>query len=66
MTTEDKFVGALLGFVIAACIFCGTCWVVNVMKLARCDFEPPYRGEVIHAIGLIPAAAVVTVWFDDK
>jgi predicted secreted protein len=42
------------------------CWVGNIVKLARCDFEAPYKGEVIHAIGLIGPASIVTFWFNDK
>lgn len=40
------------------------CWIGNVVKLVNCDFEPSYREEVIHTIGLVAApASVVTVWF---
>jgi len=53
-------------FQIAVFLFVGTTWCVNLVKLTRCDFEPSYKGEVIHAVGLIPFAAPVTVWFDDK
>ena len=66
MGAENKVIAGFLGVVIITCVFCAACWVGNLVKLARCDFEPPYRGEIIHAIGIIPAAAVVTVWFDDK
>ena len=44
----------------------GTSWVVNLYKLTQCDFQPSWKGEIIHAVGLIPPAAVVTVWFNDK
>jgi prepilin-type N-terminal cleavage/methylation domain-containing protein len=43
-----------------------TAWCVNLYKLTQCDFEPSYKGEVIHAVGLIGPAAIVTVWFDHK
>lgn len=39
-------------------------WVLNVVKLTECDFEPNYECEVIHGIGLVPMVSVVTVWFD--
>jgi len=41
-------------------------WPTNLYKLIKCDFEAPYKGEIIHAIGIIPPASLVTVWFDDK
>lgn len=37
-------------------------WLVNLIKLLNCDFAAPWREEIIHAIGLIPIASVVTVW----
>ena len=44
----------------------GTAWCVNLYKLTQCDFAPSWKGEIIHAIGLIPPASIVTVWFSDK
>jgi len=42
----------------------GTGWVKNVIKLSDCDFESPYKAEVVHAIGLIPPVGAVTGWLD--
>ncbi len=39
-------------------------WVKNIIKLANCDFEAPYKAEVIHAIGLVPPIGMVTGWLD--
>ncbi len=39
------------------------CWIVNLVKLVSCDFDAPYKEEIIHAIGLIGPAAGVTAWF---
>ncbi len=39
-------------------------WVINLTQLTDCDFEPDYKCEVIHGVGLIPAASLITVWFD--
>ena len=39
-------------------------FVANAIKLSECDFVAPYRCEAIHGIGLLPPAAIVTVWFD--
>lgn len=40
-----------------------TPYVWNFVKLTDCDFEPDYRCEVIHAIGIIPPLAYIVVWF---
>lgn len=45
---------------------CASCWVMNLVKLTRCDFEAPWKGEIIHVVGLAGPASLVTVWFDDK
>ena len=39
-------------------------FVANAIKFSECDFVSPYRCEAIHGIGLLPPAAIVTVWFD--
>ena len=52
----------IFGLVVVAVVAVG--WVKNVIKLANCDFEAPYRAEVIHAVGLIPPVGMVTGWLD--
>ena len=42
----------------------GTGWVKNLIKLSECDFESPYKAEVIHAIGILPPVGMVTGWMD--
>lgn len=39
-------------------------WVVNLVKLTSCDFQSPYKCEVLHGAGLIPIIGVFTAWFD--
>jgi hypothetical protein len=39
-------------------------WGVNAYKLTKCDFIAPFRCEIIHVVGLIPAMSVATVWVD--
>jgi len=52
-------------FVIIFMIFgVGTGWVKNIIKLTRCDFEKPYKAEVIHTAGLIPPIGMVTGWLN--
>ena len=42
----------------------GVGWVKNIIKLANCDFEAPFKAEVIHALGVIPPVGMVTGWLD--
>jgi hypothetical protein len=58
-----KYILALQIAIIAAV---GTAWTVNIYKFTQCDFAPSWKGEIIHAVGIIPPAALVTVWFNDK
>jgi len=53
---------ALLPLILIAVIF--SCFFVNLYKLTQCDFESPYKCEVIHAIGLFPPASLIVVWFE--
>lgn len=42
-------------------------WCVNVYKLVNCDFEPSWKGEIIHAVGVfVPPASILTVWNSSK
>ncbi len=49
---------------LAICALVLGCWVGNLVKLADCDFQAPYRCEVVHTIGVIPGASLVTAWMD--
>ena len=42
----------------------GTGWVMNINKLTDCDFEAPYKCEMIHGLGVIPFIGMVTGWMD--
>lgn len=45
-------------FVIMVATYC-----TNLVKLIQCDFEPSYKGEVIHLVGVVlPPASLLTVW----
>ena len=39
-------------------------WVKNLIKLTDCDFESPYKCEVIHLVGLVPPIGAVTGWLN--
>ncbi|MDK9709202.1 MAG: hypothetical protein OEL83_19335 [Desulforhopalus sp.] len=36
----------------------------NFIKLISCDFEAPYKAEIIHGIGIVPAVGGITGWLD--
>ncbi len=42
----------------------GSGWVLNIYKLTHCDFEAPYKAEVLHGVGLFPLVGMVTGWCD--
>jgi len=35
-------------------------WGMNLYKLASCDFNAPYKAEVIHGVGLVPFVGAFT------
>ena len=37
-----------------------TGYVKNIIKLTKCDFESPYKAEVLRVIGVIPVVGAVT------
>ena len=39
-------------------------WVKNVIKLWDCDFNAPYKCEVVHGLGLMPPIGAITGWID--
>lgn len=44
-------------------LYIGVAYVVNLVKFVRCDFEAPYRDEIIHGIGVFAGVpSIVTAW----
>lgn len=66
MTVIEKVTGVFGLVVIAVVLTIIVSWIGNIYKLTQCDFASPYKGEVVHAIGIIPLAAPFTVWCDAK
>ena len=58
--------GSAIVLNIAIMLVIGISWCVNLYKFTQCDFEPSWKGEIIHGIGLIPVVSVVTAWSDAK
>lgn len=59
---------AVLVFTLFLSLAPATCWIINIVQLAKCDWSSSgsWKGEIIHGIGVVPGAALVTVWFNDK
>ena len=39
-------------------------WIFNLIQLCMCDFDAPYKEEIIHAVGVfVPYTSFVTMWF---
>jgi hypothetical protein len=57
MKIPTVLVLAIIGMIV-------TGWIKNLIKLSDCDFDAPYKAEVIHAIGLFPPVGMVTGWID--
>ena len=49
---------------LAIALFGLASWGMNVAKFVGCDFEPSYKAEVIHGIGLFTPICLVTGWLD--
>jgi hypothetical protein len=51
---------ALIGFLFICFVpFCFCGYIMNIVKLTRCDFEAPYKSEIIRTIGLVPPIGIV-------
>ena len=37
-------------------------WGTNLYRFVKCDFEPSYKAEIIHGIGLFTPTFLVTAW----
>lgn len=57
------FIGDKLGFgafvLVVVIIVAGVIgYVMNIYKLTQCNFESPYKCEIVHAVGIIPIVGV--------
>jgi hypothetical protein len=39
-------------------------WGVNLYRFCNCDFEAPYKAEILYGIGIFSPTCVVTAWMD--
>ena len=40
------------------------CYVGNVIRLVKCDFEPSYKAEILYGAGLFVPTFYITVFMD--
>lgn len=52
----------IIWFTILAGGFIG--WVSNIVKFASCDFEAPYKAEIVYGVGLVPIVGAFTGYID--
>lgn len=53
--------GLVAVFFVAAVFFI---WGTNAYKLTQCDFESPFKCEIVHGIGVFGPLSLFTVWSD--
>ena len=56
----------LMIVILAFCIVIvvGGGWVKNIVKLTDCDFDAPYKTEVVRVIGILPPVGAIVGWMD--
>ena len=59
---RDKGFGASI-FVLLFLLYAFVSWFVNIYMFLTCDFEGPWKDEIIHGLGLWPILSWITVWF---
>jgi len=55
------FIG-ILNIVVLSIVFSGSC--VCLVKLTKCDFEAPYKEEILYGVGIVPPFGVVIAFMD--
>lgn len=56
-----------IAFCIAISVACVYGWIANVIYFANCNFEAPYKEEVIRGVGIfVPPVGVVAGYIDIK
>jgi len=53
-----------VGIILFMFLGIGIGWVKNIVKLVRCDFEAPYKAEIIHSLGVLPPVGAITGWIN--
>ena len=59
--TIEKMIAVYLVVVLVGCVG----YVMNIAKLCKCDFKPPYKAEAIRAAGVaFPPVGMFTGFID--
>lgn len=55
---------SLLGLIFCLLLFVAiaTGWGLNMYKFVKCDFEAPYKAEILRGIGIIPPIGAIMGW----
>lgn len=64
MKRYSKGFSTLEVMIVVLFIFGVTGWIMNIVKLTECDFEKPYKAEVIHVLGVVSPIGAVTGWLN--
>ena len=49
---EEKAIGCFVIVCLVASLIFGIGYIANVVKLLQCDFQAPYKSEVIRGVGI--------------
>jgi hypothetical protein len=52
------------GVFMIVCLALTLGWVLNVYKFFSCDFEAPYKAEIIYGIGIVTPISGITGYLD--
>jgi len=66
MVNSSEAAAGLVGLMwLVFILVCGVGWVMNVYKLTQCDFETPYKTEVIRVVStVVPVIGGFTGWME--
>lgn len=64
---KDDLITTIIAFIAVFILSfgCGTGWIMNILKLTKCDFEPVGKEEFVRGIGIVVApVGMVCGWID--
>lgn len=63
MNKKKGNAGIIILIYVAIIVFVVGGWIGNLVKLCKCDFQAPYKTEIIRVVGLlVPPVGMVTGW----
>jgi len=66
MSGSGEVAAGLVGIVwLVFILVCGVGWVMNIYKLTQCDFDAPYKTEIIRVVStVVPIVGGFTGWME--